>query len=227
MKKWLKLLIIVILLLIFILISFFIFNFTDKNESNKYEKLSDYVSNRNLSGMILPLKYEDMIYNHTGFWPYGVRGGSHPHGHPGFDFESEVGKPIIAVDDGKVISVDEMTPYNEQSIIIDSGTFKDYDIYYAGEIKNIQVKEGDIVKQGDIIGYFGASKDNGILLSVGILHFEVHIKNIDKGGARCPYDFMKQEAKQQLEEIFNKVNSNRGEDKYPLICNTCPEDGCY
>jgi len=40
--------------------------------------------------MILPLRYEDMSYNHTEFWPYGAQGGEHPHDHPGDEGALEI-----------------------------------------------------------------------------------------------------------------------------------------
>lgn len=180
------------------------------------------------SGIILPLKKEDASSKSQGIWPYGIAGGDHPHGHPGIDFEADEGIPILAVDDGEIINVQEqLGEYKEETIsLISDSLGKEFEIYYTGSMKNIQVKEGDRVKRGDIIAYFRPWEENNMVLENGIIHFEVFNKKLGKGGSRCPYEYMTEKAQQELIEL-HEDSKYMERDEFPLLCNPCPEGGCY
>ncbi|MBR9700231.1 M23 family metallopeptidase [Candidatus Woesearchaeota archaeon] len=179
-------------------------------------------------GITLPVNSEDIVFEYEGIWPFGIQGGDHPHGHPGIDFQAREGSPIFAVDDGIIDNMDKMVgEYKEQSITLKPDNYKEHIIHYTGSMNDIQVKEGDRVKRGDIIAYyriwieFQDSKER-----VGHIHFEFHEKTNSQGGALCGYDFMTEEAKLELDELFIKATYDNKE-QYPLICNSCPEGGCY
>lgn len=58
----------------------------------------------------LPIQVGDSTRIAYGVWPYGVHGGGHPDGHPGWDFEFIPGRMVRAAADG---AVDEITTNGE------------------------------------------------------------------------------------------------------------------
>ncbi|MGH7336329.1 MAG: peptidoglycan DD-metalloendopeptidase family protein, partial [Myxococcota bacterium] len=42
-----------------------------------------------------------------GLWPFGVHGGGHPEGHPGWDIEYAANAPVRAAADGEVVSIED------------------------------------------------------------------------------------------------------------------------
>ena len=90
--------------------------------------------------------------------------------HTGIDIECEKGTSVSACGDGKVISVDEGSQYGTV-VSIDLGN--ELTAKYAS-LTDLKIKEGDLVKAGDILGVTGTvpaelgDKDH--------LHFEV-LKN--------------------------------------------------
>jgi len=183
----------------------------------------------NIEVLSLPVNKEDISFRYNGIWPYGVQGGDHPHGHPGIDFESDSGKPIIAVDDGTItVFQTNIGKYGEDTMSFISDSLGDgYEIYYTGSMKDFQVQENSRVKRGDVLAYFRPwIEANGVVLESGYIHFEVHTRNIGRGGSNCPYNFMTNESKRELKEIFTQSTYQK-KDQFPLICNPCPEGGCY
>lgn len=85
--------------------------------------------------------------------------------HTGIDINGELGTPIKSATDGKVFKVGE-DAINGKYIRIQSGV---YECVYA-HCNAILVKEGQAVKQGEIIGEVG---DTGVV-SGPHLHFEIH-----------------------------------------------------
>lgn len=97
--------------------------------------------------------------------------------HNGMDFTGTIGTPIYATGNGKVIKVRKGSGYGKK-IVIDHGF--GYQTEYA-HLSEFNVKRGQKVKRGDIIGYLGNSG-----VSTGPhLHYEVH-KN---GHAKDPVNF--------------------------------------
>lgn len=90
--------------------------------------------------------------------------------HAGMDFAGAVGTPVHATGNGKVISVEIQRGYGK-CIIIDHGF--SYKTLY-GHLNNYNVKLGQKVKRGDVIGYIG----NGGLSTGPHLHYEVRKNNI-------------------------------------------------
>ncbi len=95
--------------------------------------------------------------------------------HTGIDIDSPVGTPIKSSTTGKVLKVGEDS-VNGKYVRVQSGK---YEVVYAHCYK-INVKEGQSVKQGDILGEVG---DTG-LASGPHLHFEVQ----EAGKAVDPMD---------------------------------------
>lgn len=74
--------------------------------------------------------------------------------HDGMDFVAKMGTPVISTADGKVISVEYSdTGYGNKIVIEHVSYLKSV---YA-QLESIKVKEGDVVKQKDVIGTVGSS----------------------------------------------------------------------
>jgi murein DD-endopeptidase MepM/ murein hydrolase activator NlpD len=90
--------------------------------------------------------------------------------HAGMDFTAKTGTPIYATGDGRVVFAEYATNGYGMHVVIDHGF--DYQTLYA-HLSKLEVKKGQKVKRGDVIGLVGNSG-----LSAGPhLHYEVH-----KGG---------------------------------------------
>ena len=88
--------------------------------------------------------------------------------HEGMDFTASIGTPIYATANGTVIKSTYATGGYGKHVIIKHGEFG-YETLYA-HMNQINVKQNQIVKRGEIIGYVGNTG-----LSVGPhLHYEVH-----------------------------------------------------
>lgn len=218
MIKYLLIGIVVLVLLFFIGGMFF---YGGKPPGSSPAGGSEEAEQSNLE-LILPLKKEDLLTKYQGIWPFGIRGGDHPNGHPGIDFETKVGAPILAVANGKVTAQGDALGGKEQRITIDveAGQTK-MTIWYVGEMEKILVKVDDMIKVGDTIAYAGASKQGG-RGDTGFLHFETSRFMPFPPGAICPAEFMSKEAKADLDELF-KESKYKEREEFPLLCNKCPE----
>jgi len=87
--------------------------------------------------------------------------------HSGTDFRAKIGTPIIASNDGKVVLAQDRF-YSGNSIIIDHGQGI-YTCYY--HMSKFSVKEGDIVRKGEVIGLSG---DTGRITGPH-LHFSARV----------------------------------------------------
>ena len=106
---------------------------------------------------------EKLVYSETlGMWKT----------HPGIDIKSNLNDNVKSVRSGIVKEVTKDSFYgNVVKITDDEG----YTFVYSNLDNNIKVKQGDIVKQGNIIGTVGVSA-TGELADETHLHFEV-VKN--------------------------------------------------
>lgn len=93
--------------------------------------------------------------------------------HGGTDFRAAIGTPIIAANDGKVVLAKDRF-YSGMSVLIDHG-HGIYTCYF--HMSEFDVKEGDIVKKGDVLGLSG----NSGRVSGPHLHFGVRVgsKQVD------------------------------------------------
>jgi murein DD-endopeptidase MepM/ murein hydrolase activator NlpD len=88
--------------------------------------------------------------------------------HNGIDFAAEIGTPIYATADGRVITVDVKFSGYGKMVEIDHGF--GYKTRYA-HMHDFNVRPGQNIKRGDLIGYVG----NTGLSTAPHLHYEVHI----------------------------------------------------
>lgn len=118
-------------------------------------------------------------------WPIpgaGVNQGVGPRIHPvygykschtGIDIQGGTGTPIHAADSGTVISITHDGAYGNATLISGAGGLA---TFYAHQ-SEIDVKEGDHVKEGEVIGKVGSTG----WVTGPHLHFEVHLNG-------TPYD---------------------------------------
>lgn len=90
--------------------------------------------------------------------------------HAGMDFSAEIGTPIYATGDGKVIRADSRSSGYGKHIRIDHGY--GYVTLY-GHLNEYNVRRGQRVKRGEIIGYVGNTGRS----SGPHLHYEVHLND--------------------------------------------------
>lgn len=166
----------------------------------------------------LPVQKQDVIFKPQGIWPFGVRGGDHPNGHPGIDFDLVAGAAVLAVVEGKVSGAGDAPGGEDKRITINyqSGGEK-VDVWYVGSFKQVLVKEGDQVKTGQFLAFIGPQKGRDF----GYLHFETFKMMPFPPGAVCPVEYLEDGAKKDLEELFAKARYNE-QREYPLLCNPCP-----
>ncbi len=112
---------------------------------------------------------------------YGMR--THPitgkrEFHPGLDIATQLGNPIIAPANGVVLQA-EFQRYMGNMILIDHGF--GYTTRY-GHLANFNVKEGDPVTRGQVIGYVGNTGRS----TAPHLHYEVRIHGVHKN----PFNFI-------------------------------------
>ncbi len=171
--------------------------------------------------MILPISALESVTTGQVIWPFGVQGGGHPMGHPGFDFQTVVGGSVYASATMRVTKIEnDFTDGALQKLIMFETA--SYQIVYVGSMINITVGPGDVVTKGQkfaTLGQFAL-----VAQSYGFLHWGVNTKGGNQG-AVCPYDLLGTEAQRQLDALF-RLSTYSGQDRFPLICNPCPAGGC-
>lgn len=141
--------------------------------------------------------------------------------HNGLDLKAEIDTPVYATADGKVMTAAYDNSYGYY-VTLDHGK---YGTLYA-HLSRYEVKVGDSVKPGNIIGYAGSTGD-----STGPhLHFEIRLGSYEKFWERAhcdksvfmntidpmPFidDFLKKQNELTVDEAVNIVQSAAGlEDK--------------
>jgi len=120
--------------------------------------------------------------------------------HAGMDFTAKTGTPIYATGDGKVVFAEYATNGYGMHVVIDHGY--DYQTLYA-HMSKLQVKKGQQVKRGDVIGLIGNTG-----LSAGPhLHYEVH-----KGGEPVdPVNFFFNDLSPQEYAQMLEISRNAGQ----------------
>jgi murein DD-endopeptidase MepM/ murein hydrolase activator NlpD len=91
--------------------------------------------------------------------------------HSGIDFAAEIGTPVYATADGRVVNVDVKFSGYGKMVEIDHGF--GYKTRYA-HMHEFNVRTGQNIKRGDLIGYVG----NTGLSTAPHLHYEVHINGV-------------------------------------------------
>lgn len=104
--------------------------------------------------------------------------------HTGIDIYCAENTPVYAIRDGIVVNIEDFTGvdsnpptpwwYDTQSILIEDST----NVICYGEISVNNLKIGDIIRKGDVIGYIKQvlKKDKG--LPMCMLHVELYEKGI-------------------------------------------------
>ena len=188
-----------------------------KRMGQKLKQLSKYVTEKPKSltkdfKLILPVKKEEVTFKLYGIWPFGVKGGDHPEGHPGIDLEAKDGTPVRAMADGKVSKPADSGHYDYETINVFHEN--NFETYYTGNMKNFVFKAGGRVKAGDIIAYYDGDESIHYGLQQKVPYWSV-----------CPVNYMAEQAKKDLEELFKKATYPE-QKEYPLLCNPCPKTGC-
>lgn len=142
------------------------------NVSNiEEEEVVETISTNSNNTYIMPVEgeiikeyaVEKLVYSETlGMWKT----------HPGIDIKADIEAKVKSVSDGTVQAVEQDSFYGNIVKILDSDG---YIFVYSNLDNNINLKNGDKVKRGDIIGRIGVSA-KGELADEAHLHFEV-IKN--------------------------------------------------
>lgn len=152
---------------------------------------------------IMPVANEDLKRTASG-WGYRI----HPiykvsKMHYGMDFTAPVGTQVYATGDGKVVEVSGSR--NSRSgfglmVKIDHGY--GYETVYA-HLNGFNVRQGQVVKRGDVIGFIGNSGGS----TAPHLHYEVH----RNGSAVNPQHYYFKDLTSQEYERMIAISSNIGQ----------------
>jgi len=130
--------------------------------------------------ILRPVSAEHMVSSKFGMQVHPIK--KVKRHHDGIDIAAPIGTPVYAPADGKVIlAKDDKNKFGKHIKISHGDT---YETMYS-HLSELKVKEGQIIKKGDVIGAIGNTG-----LSTGPhLHYEV-----SKDGEKMdPLDFMKEE----------------------------------
>jgi len=142
-------------------------------QSKSFDEIIDLAKRKNemlrCTPSIMPVSNKDLKRTASG-WGYRI----HPiyktrRFHWGMDFSAPKGTPIYATGDGVVKKITDRKTGFGKRIEIDHGF--GYETLY-GHMSKFNVKLGQKVKRGDIIGFVGNSGTS----TAPHLHYEVHIK---------------------------------------------------
>ena len=192
---------------------------TSKNSWEKICGCSQQVP-KDAPVLSLPVNPKDIRYRYYGIWPFGIKGGGHPEGHPGIDFELKTRAEILAVAPGTVVSVAPNLRWsNEYTLRIRCSTPSGniYTFWYD-HLGEVFVKMGDKVEREEIIGRASLRHDKGprsmVHFGLIVLRYEKIAKGLPYLRIRrtvCPGPYFSREAKKQLLTIIQKS-------KYKKIC---------
>jgi hypothetical protein len=149
---------------------------------------------------IMPISNRDLKRTASG-WGYRI----HPiekirKFHYGMDFTSPIGTDVYSTGDGRVVKVIKSKRGYGNYIVIDHGF--GYQTLY-GHLSGFNVKVGQNIKRGYVIGYVGNTGD-----STGPhLHYEVHYKNRPVN----PKDFYYQDLTPEQYDEMISISTNTGQ----------------
>ena len=121
--------------------------------------------------------------------------------HQGMDFAAPNGTPIYATGDGKIKSVKRMRRSYGYHVIIDHGY--GYETLYA-HMKKFNVKKGDKVKRGQVIGFVGSTGKS----TAPHLHYEVIKKDHKINPVYFMHNDLPQEQFEKLIEMASTTNQS-------------------
>lgn len=121
--------------------------------------------------------------------------------HWGMDFTAPVGTPVHATGDGKVIEVSgSAKSYVGFGLVITIDHGYGYETLY-GHLSAFNVKRGQQVKRGDIIGYVGNTGGS----TAPHLHYEVHKNGTKVNPANYYYKDLTPEEYDQMIAISSSI----------------------
>jgi murein DD-endopeptidase MepM/ murein hydrolase activator NlpD len=123
--------------------------------------------------------------------------------HSGIDFAAEIGTPIYATADGKVIKVDVKFSGYGKMVEIDHGF--GYHTRYA-HMHGFAIREGQNVKRGDLIGYVG----NTGLSTAPHLHYEVIINGAQVNPVHYFFNDLTPAEYEKILELASTENQSLG-----------------
>jgi len=128
-------------------------------DASVYLMRADTPKNETSPSFILPVGKADVTAH------FGIKGELWPTKHLGIDFRGNMGDPVIASADGKVLSVTDESGYGKRVTVKHAGGI----ITTYSHMNSISVEPNNRVKAGDIIGTIGSTgKSTG-----PHLHFEM------------------------------------------------------
>lgn len=197
-----------VVLAIVVFIAFFLIfqNIFEKRINQSPENLTENeITENEISdlGLMLPVNEEDVIFDKYGIWPFGVRGGDHPEGHPGIDFELEERDPVFAVANGEIKDVGDSGHYGFTTATLTIN--ESLSVYYTGSLDFI-VSKNQEVKAGDTIAYAVMSEEVG----EASFHFETF--NTKTSLSECPVEHLSDDSKEILERIFQNATYSQKEE---------------
>jgi hypothetical protein len=90
--------------------------------------------------------------------------------HRGLDLRGNTGDPVYSVADGQVV-ISELMYYEGNFVVVDHGNRM---FSYYMHLNDLKVKEGEIVRAGDLLGHVGSSG----MSTASHLHFAILLQNI-------------------------------------------------
>ncbi len=150
---------------------------------------------------IQPVKNEDLTRMASGF---GYR--SDPFTkirkmHMGMDFTARTGTPVYATGDGVVVTADNKMSGYGNLIVIKHGF--SYETYYA-HLHKYNVRAGQKVKRGDIIGYVGSTGRS----QAPHLHYEVRVNGEAVNPINYYYGSITTEEYVKISELAKQTNQS-------------------
>ena len=121
--------------------------------------------------------------------------------HAGMDFAAAPGSPVHASGDGQVTEVDIQQGYGK-CIVVDHGF--NYKTLY-GHLQGFNVKVGQKVKRGDVIGFVGST---GGLSTGPHLHYEVRKNNIPLDPVNYYFNDLTPDEYDKLVEMANNTGQS-------------------
>ncbi len=136
--------------------------------------------------------------------------------HNGIDIGVDEGTPFIAGCPGIIINIAKSHDNYSEVEDVELGYNDEFSISYLFEPKKeIIVKEGDLIREGDIIGYVGSRE-------AGYIDQCVHFWVKRKGQAVCPIPYLRDDLRKWLNDVYRSMGPRE-----PLNICGCPEHQSY
>ncbi len=177
----------------------------------------------------LPLNPAELDYSGTSYviWPFAVRGGGHPEGHPGIDFSWNFSAPVLAAVDATILAIIDNTSHAGTKTVTTVPIGFPFTMISYDEVVNLPaaIVVGATVKRGDVIGH---AQDVGPFF---MFHFGIQrIENVFSMKAESPELYFDAGALAIIGRsiwepgtLMNKSNYSE-RDEYPYLTNAKSAD---